>query len=246
MRSLTASELLQVWENGLDQPILRSALQLLSTACSISDINIVARLSIGERDARLLQLREWMFGSRLINIAHCPKCSELIEWEMNTTDLRLQLPKPDTSPGIFQLEAEDYHIQFRLPNSEDLLKSSHSNVYQSNPQKVLFDCILEVKAGQKDCSAEELPTKVIETLNRQMANEDPQANITMALNCPACTHQWESLFDIVSYLWIEIDNWAKHLLQEVYVLARNFGWSERDIISMSAKRRQLYLEMLKI
>jgi hypothetical protein len=67
----------------------------------------------------------------------------------------------------------------------------------------------------------------------------------MLLTCPNCCNQWEGQFDIASYLWTEINTWARHMLQEVYLLARAFGWSEYAILTMSPQRRQLYLEMIR-
>ena len=79
-----------------------------------------------------------------------------------------------------------------------------------------------------------------------MSEEDPQADIRMNLICPACTNKWETRFDIVGYLWAEIDNWAYRLMGEVVVLARAFGWQEKDIVNMSARRRHLYIQMLGV
>ena len=68
MRTLNSIELLRVWEDGIHFTLTERSLQLLSIACGVPDLNKVADWSIGERDARLLQLREWMFGSRLLKI----------------------------------------------------------------------------------------------------------------------------------------------------------------------------------
>ena len=65
-----------------------------------------------------------------------------------------------------------------------------------------------------------------------------------SLNCADCGHRWVSAFDIVSFLWSEIDNWAKRLLREVCALATALGWREADILAMSAQRRQLYLQII--
>ena len=61
--------------------------------------------------------------------------------------------------------------------------------------------------------------------------------------CPACGHDASITFDVVSYLWNEIDEWAKRVLVEVHVLAAAYGWSERDVLALSPRRRRLYLEM---
>ena len=78
---------------------------------------------------------------------------------------------------------------------------------------------------------------------RELAAGDPQAEVLLSLRCPACEHEWSTPFDILAYLWDEIDDWARRLLSEVHTLASAYGWSERDVLGMSARRRRLYLEM---
>jgi hypothetical protein len=77
-----------------------------------------------------------------------------------------------------------------------------------------------------------------------MAEIDPQADIQIALTCPACLHQWSAAFDIASHLWIEVNSWAMRILDEVHRLASAYGWSEADILELSPMRRQLYLGMI--
>lgn len=216
---------------------------MLSIACGTS-LSAMAGLSIGERDKRLLQLREWMFGSCLQNTASCPKCLTPVEWETDLKTLQLQNLTEVVSKE-YNLEVDGFTLCFRLPNSNDLLKAASDHGYYTNPKKLLSECILEVQREQHNYETGDLPDAVLEALSQRMGEEDPQADIQMSVNCPACSHNWEAPFDVMSYLWIEVDNWAKHILQEVYVLARACGWSEHDILSMSAQRRQLYLEMLR-
>lgn len=241
MRPLTTAELLNTWEQGAGRTLPEKALLLLDAACADGEPNDPALLSIGERDAGLLQLREWMFGSQLLNIASCPTCSERIEWINNVADLRV--PQSQTTAATFNMQVDNYNIQFRLPNSYDLSKAA-SKEYSLNPKKLLAECIISAQKDAHDCDATELPAQVFELLDERMGSEDPQANIVMNLSCPACGHAWEAQFDIVSYLWTEIDNWAKHVLQDVAVLAAAFGWSEQQVLSLSPRRRQLYLDIV--
>jgi hypothetical protein len=69
-------------------------------------------------------------------------------------------------------------------------------------------------------------------------------DVQLSLACPACKRQWETAFDIASFLWGEIHAWAQRVLREVATLARVYGWREADILSMSAGRRQAYLELI--
>lgn len=243
MRPLTADELLQVWESGLKRPLLEKSLHLLGIACSPTSLNTMAQLSIGERDARLLQVREWLFGSRLYNTAHCPECATLVEWETDLNALQLPPLLPDVASKIFSIEMDGFHLRFRLLNSNDLLKATSEKV--TEPRKMLAQCILDMQHEEQQCDATSLPDSIWEALQQRISEADPQADIQMMVHCPDCSNAWQIPFDIMSYLWIEIDNWAKHMLQEVFVLAKAFSWSETAILNMSAQRRQLYLEMLR-
>src|SRR6188474_3118704 len=103
--------------------MLDKTLGLLAMACSANDPRDIGHLSIGERDARLLQLREWTFGQRLQNVTTCPQCNESIEWESDLKDLYLQPILPGLSVKTFVLEKDPFHIRYRLPDSFDMLKA---------------------------------------------------------------------------------------------------------------------------
>ena len=74
---------------------------------------------------------------------------------------------------------------------------------------------------------------------------DPQANIEIPLKCVECEHGWNALFDIVSYLWTELDSWAQRTLNEIHLLASAYSWSESAILSLTPARRQLYVSMVR-
>src|SRR4051812_44857224 len=105
MRALTTPELLQVWELGLQRSRVDRALTLLYIACSKDDGD-PATLSIGQCDARLLQLREWMFGSKLLNTANCPACRQKVEWENNVKDFMLQSIVQSAPTKRFELSVD--------------------------------------------------------------------------------------------------------------------------------------------
>jgi hypothetical protein len=78
-----------------------------------------------------------------------------------------------------------------------------------------------------------------------MASADPGADIDLAFDCPECGHRWQEVFDINGFLWREIHAWAKRTLRDVHVLARAYGWTEPDALSLSPTRRQIYLELCR-
>jgi hypothetical protein len=69
MRAFSASELLTVWEQGQDKSLPERGLALLVAACPEYPKEALSKLSIGRRDARLLRLREWLFGPQIVSLA---------------------------------------------------------------------------------------------------------------------------------------------------------------------------------
>jgi hypothetical protein len=95
-------------------------------------------------------------------------------------------------------------------------------------------------------SACDLPEATLELVEDRLGAADPQGDIQLNLACVACEKHNRTLFDIASFLWNELDVWAIRMLREIHELARAYGWSEREIVTMSSWRRRCYLEMLGI
>ena len=251
MRALSAPELLRIWEQGLAQSPVQRALLLLTGACQDTPWKTLAELSIGQRDSLLLTLREMTFGSQIQSLATCPACKDRLELTFGAADIRVIAPSPTSA--TLSLQVDDYDVQFRLPNSLDLVTCAESvSIPQEStvnqllsPQKILLKrCLLAVSYRGDAQSIAQLPQEIVNAVITHMAYADPQAEVQFNLTCPVCGHQWRSVFDIVSFFWSEIHAWAMRLLRDVHVLASNYGWRETDIVAMHPYRRQLYLEMI--
>ncbi|HEY9877270.1 MAG TPA: phage baseplate protein [Leptolyngbyaceae cyanobacterium] len=254
MNSPTALELLQVWEQGFSASPMRRALYLLAVAHPNQPWENLVQLSIGCRDRLLLNLREQLFGSHLASVTRCPQCQEPLELSFTMADVRVtaaeedpvsSLLPPSSLAAELSLQIEDYTIQFRLPNSLDLERAAGCTDPEALQQQLLESCVLSAQHQGADCAAAALPEAVVSAIAARMAAADPQADVQIALSCPACEHQWHSTFDIVQFFWSELHVWAQRTLVEVHRLARAYGWHEADILAMSPQRRQLYLEMVQ-
>jgi hypothetical protein len=241
MTPLTAAQLLMVWERGLNLALLDKALALLVAACPESDPETIADWPIGERDARLLQLREWIFGPLLVNTAQCPQCAERVEWQSRVSDFTR--PAADATAAGDELRTADWAVRFRLPTSKDLAAVMHLPGAGA-ARALLNGCIVSASHGGATCPPESLPEAVLMDLTARIEALDPLADIRISLTCPRCAHQWNAWFDITGYLWAEIQHWAEQTLATVHQLARAYGWSENDILGLSPVRRQLYLGMI--
>ena len=251
MRALSASELLSAWERGLSRTPAERALGLLGAACADESPEALAALSVGERDARLLTLREWTFGRQLTSLANCPGCGEQLEISNSTADLRAEpaggREASAAASGPLTLQTGEYEVSFRLPNSLDLaaLASGAQSASVADAAALLLEsCLVEARREGEAVSAAELPPEIAEAIAGRMAEADPQADMELALNCPACGEGWLAPFDIESFFWGEIGAWARRVLVEVHVLASSYGWRESDILNMSAWRRQFYIDLI--
>jgi hypothetical protein len=240
MRPLSVPELLTVWERGLAARPFERALAILSAASPESTPAVLARASIGRRDACLLKLREWAFGSELAILATCPHCQQSLETRLRIADLRASFE--DAGDVETCVAARGYEVRCRPPNTEDLLTCAEREV-TANRQELFARCVIEAHHNGQPVAADKLPADIAENVVKGIAAIDPQADTRVDLTCPDCGHRWSEVFDIVSFFWIEIDAWARRVLREVHILAGAYGWKESDILALSPVRRQLYLAM---
>jgi hypothetical protein len=248
MQALSAQTILQLWEIGQSQHPIDRALTLLNFACPDRSPEDLAHLSIGQRDLLLLTLRELTFSSQLVGTADCPQCGERLEFVMSTADLRTAEPHPEfcrqnTEPTELSLTLEDFELQVTLPNSRDLAAIAHCPDLETARTLLMQRCLRQIKQSGTCLEATALPPALLSQVADRLAAADPQAEIWLDFNCPACQHQWKLLFDIVQFFWTELSSQAQRLMREVHTLARFYGWREADILSMSNLRRQAYLEL---
>jgi hypothetical protein len=97
--------------------------------------------------------------------------------------------------------------------------------------------------GASRSTLPDLSPAALDELDGQMGRCDPQANVRLTMQCPACDLSWDAPFDISAFLWSEVSTSAQHLATEVHTLASAYGWREADILAMSTARRRLYLSL---
>jgi hypothetical protein len=242
MHSLSASELLRLWERGLPQRPIERALTLLGASSPEAGLEALSQLSIGARDARLLRLRERTFGPQLKSIAACPQCSERLEFDFTVEEI-MAVPE-NLERALLSLSVGGYEVEFRLPDSLDLLAIASGTEVTQAERFLLARCLVSARLDDVEKTLDELPAEVVEAIVGEMGRVDPQADVQLALSCPQCGHLWQLVFDIVSYFWSELNAWAGRVLREVHALASAYGWREEEILALSAWRRQVYLGMI--
>lgn len=233
----TAAELVDAWEHARAATPGRRGLVLLALAEPGTPAETLGGWSVGRRDAALLALHERTFGPRLEALASCPACAESIELEFRVGDVVIGGAAP---PSDLKVRRGSFAVTFRLPTAVDLATLEPG---MSPERRLLEACVLEARAGDEAVATEDLPEQVVESVAAAMAEADPQAEVELALACPECGTGWQVEFDVVGFVWLELDALATRVLRDVATLASAFGWSERDILAMSPFRRRHYVEL---
>ncbi len=241
MIALNAATLLEVWERGRWQSPAQRAVWLLAAARPEQSLDQVAALSIGQRDAQLLRLREGTLGPQAISLADCPQCGLRVQIDLNLNDLHV--PAPDDA-ATWSLTMGEVEARYRLPNSLDLIAVGQLTNVETLRFALLERCLTQITVAGQPRPITDLTPDVLDAIEADMAQHDPQAQVQLALTCPQCAHAWSATFDIATFFWTEITARATQLLHEVHTLASAYGWREADILTLSAFRRQLYLEMV--
>ena len=242
-----AQGLLRVWEEQQRAHPVQRVLHLLALAWPEPGWDGWLHAPIGVRDSALLSLHESLFSSALHTTTACPHCGERLESAFSVSDVRTgAAPRPD-APRTLNLQQQGYAIDYRLPTSDDLLQVTaqrHDDDDDDAALQLMRRCVSRAQRGSDEIDAASLPEAVVATLGADMARRDPDADVKIAFVCPACGAPSQMHFDIVSYLWGELDDWAQRILADVHALARAYGWSEHVILALSPARRQLYLDMV--
>jgi hypothetical protein len=236
----SASAMLTAWERGVRQGMAQRGLTLLSLAEPETDLLSLAAMSIGDRDRRLLILRETWFGPNMTGLVTCPNCHEELEIELATTALRATAG--EATPDL-TIRADAHDIQLRLPDSRDLIAAAGREI-EDAIQSLLRACVVSAAIDGVGIEPEALPLHLVALASKRLSDADPLADLRLDLGCANCGRRWQKPFDIVSFLWTELDAWAGRTMREIHALASAYGWSEREILSLSPTRRRSYLRIL--
>lgn len=231
MITLTAPQLLAVWEQGQRRHPLDRGLLLHALAEPERPVETLADLPLGVRNAALLRFRQACFGPELRAWLDCPACGERMEFELDPN----QWPAPPEAPEA-PITVQGH--RFRRPGSRQLAELAGLTDEDQAARQLLRACALEPEALPRETAA---LTDLLDAVDASLDTQDPCADLALTLHCPACDHAGSAGFDIAGYLWEELDSQARRLLDEVHALAQAYGWREPDILALSDTRRAAYL-----
>lgn len=234
MQALSAGSLLDVWEKGRTQHPIDRGLLLFSLADPDAEPNLLADEPVGRRNEAILRMRLATFGTALRAFLDCPACDGRLELELDGRALLATAPEPETSVQVDGLS-------FRLPTSRDLAALDRDASPEESALRLLRLCWAAGEGSLDEARAERLLAPV----EAAMEAADPMAEVVLDVRCPSCGHAWSAPFDVIAFLWEEIDAYAQRLLDEIHVLASAYGWNEAEILSLPGPRRAAYIERIR-
>jgi len=239
---LSARQILDVWEQASGVRHEHRSRLLLSLGQPGMASHDIDDLCLGERNQRLLQIRKALFGSKLEAYVECPGCGEALDLAFLVDELGFDQVK-NLSASQF-IEDELLNASVRLPNGHDLGALANVSSVEEGRALLFSRCVSDLHFKGKPTELSTLDESVLSTLESLIADLDPRMELLFDLLCPACEKQWQAPLDVGAFLWREFDTHARELLENIHLLARTYGWSESNILSMSKARRHYYVERL--
>jgi hypothetical protein len=229
VRRFSQADFLWLWEAGHSLHALdRAVLAIQAGFPEIQDS--VADWPMGRRNRALIELYCAGFGPALRGWTACIQCGRQLEFQMDGDRLT------EGESAALEERIALGKSSYRLPTSRDLAEVTAEQDAFRAARMLVERCRI---AGDAELNEEEL-----EVVGELMAAKDPLAEITLRFDCPACEATFEEVLELTTFLWAEIEVGAKRLLTAVHRLASAYGWSEAEILSLSAARREVYLAMV--
>jgi hypothetical protein len=214
MRTIDDPLAVTLWDGAGSLSPLDRAVRTLAGVAGIP-VEEAADWPIDLRDRTLIEARCLTYGPEADLYLTCPHCGEALERAFDLSCLLATYERGQDGEGV------------RPPTSREVAEAARDG----EPARLLLACAQDPEAN---------PEEVEAALERRF----PLLRIALDLDCPACDEAFSSRFDPPAYLWGDLERHAQTVLGEVHRIASRYGWSERDILAMSRRRRAAYLERI--
>ena len=206
-------------------------------------IDALRALSVGDREALLLNVLRLSVGPRLDCCVDCPVCGERLDLDCDLHQVLLT-PYERWQPTYEESVATDdgrWRVSFRLPtgtDQEEIAQLALADTARAAAE-LLRRCLLDL---DPDVDAGEPPASLADAISRRMAELDPQAEVELTSTCPGCGTAIVAPFDALDFLTRMAAGGRAALIGEVDLLARAYHWSEDQILAVPRERRREYVE----
>jgi hypothetical protein len=235
-QSLRPRDLVELWERAAAEQPLEAAGRVLAAggATAIDD------LSLGTRDALLLEARRRHLGDELELLADCPACGAEVETSVSCAQLASATPSPEDT---WLVRAGSYRIRVRALRQGDELDSARRSTTSAARAVLVSRAIIEASRRRRAIPPASLPAEIVDAVGRSVIEHDPLTEIVLLLSCPECRTEWAEALDTPRLVTQDLARLGRDVLEDVDLLARTYGWSEAAILELPPARRSTYVAL---
>lgn len=183
---------------------------------------------LGETNRALLEVRAALIGPDLEVVTSCPDCHETVAAELAVETLLDT--KPTAAEGV--VAEGEHEIAWRAPTPVDL---AGLGPHADSLTRLRERCV---------AAPDGLPDSVWAALDQALEEADPLAYVVVDTTCAGCGHAFLAHLDVGEFVWRELEAASIRVLHEIDLLARAYGWSEREILALEDSRRAAYVRLI--
>jgi hypothetical protein len=235
---LRDAALLAAWEEGGTVPSSAVGAVLLRHAGVVDDLDTYLDLPLPTTSALVARVYSSRFGDTVEGVLTCGSCAEPLEVSL-PLDAFGDIPdRPDTA--TVPLPQAGGALVVRCPTTRDLLAVA---AVPDPAPALLARCLTDADGTAIDPGS--LDPDTIEAVDAAAEDLAGRAAVLVRSTCPNCGSEVSADVDLPRLLWQRVSDEVPAVLAEVAELASAFGWSETDILAMSAPRRAAYLGLAR-
>ena len=219
---------------------------------------IIRSLPAGDRDYLMLKLRRITFGKRVEVTLLCPRpeCAKKmdIDFDLDQIPVVRKAARPSYRLTLSEegMLAEDQgapqrEIFFRIPQGGDQEAAREWSRLNEEEmlRRLLGRCLLKIGGAEPTADRiSRLSARAVDEIAGAMEQCSPRIEAEMEARCPECGHPFIHDFEIVPFFLREILRGQSRLEREVHLLGFYYHWPLREILGMTRRKRQRYLQLL--
>jgi hypothetical protein len=200
---------------------------------------IVRELTVGDRDYLALRLYQTSFRDTLAMVLTCPRggCGAKLDLVLNIEDIPVESRAVQRSYTLkLDVGQEPSQLEYRTPcggDQEALLGVDAGTAVEH----LLGACLGGTAVDALPASARAMVVAAIE-------EQSPRVETEMEANCPECGHAFDAELDCTALLVDELRRSRAAFDREIHLLASNYHWPLRELLSLTRAGRARYLSLI--
>jgi hypothetical protein len=221
--------------------------------------SLIGNLLVADRDYLMIRLREMTFGKRVEAKMSCTECGKLMDLTFSLDDINIErkaltqryflLNLDATADGANLPGSDGLSVEFRLPTGA--MQKAATVWFDINETRaantLLSLCIRRIGnlTGVDELAIEGLGMAGRRQIEEAIKQHAPAAEIELEAECPECHSLCQFQMDFNAFFFAEMRQNLRSFELEVHFLAKHYHWPESEILSMTRRKRQRYVSLLR-